>query len=84
VSDIGKHWCALTPLRTLTEGLRWRLREESACSVGDPASIPESGKSPVEGNGNPVQYSCVENPMDRGVWWTAVHGVAKSWTQLSD
>ena len=37
-----------------------------------------------EGNGNPLQYSCLENPMDEGAWWTAVHGVAKSWTQLSD
>ena len=37
-----------------------------------------------EGNGNPLQYSCLENPMDRGAWWAAVHGVAKSWTQLSD
>ena len=36
-----------------------------------------------EGHGNPLQYSCLENPMDRGVWWTTVHGVAKSWTQLS-
>ena len=37
-----------------------------------------------EGNGNPLQYSCLENPMDRGAWWAAVHGIAKSWTQLSD
>ena len=39
---------------------------------------------PQEGNGNPLQYSCLENPMDRGAWWAAVHGVAKSWTRLSD
>ena len=43
--------------------------EESACSAGDPASIPGSGRSPGEGNGNPLQYSCLENPMDRGAWW---------------
>ena len=45
---------------------------------------PGLGKSPGEGNGNPLQYSCLENPMDRGAWWVTVHGVTKSWTQLSD
>jgi len=47
-------------------------------------SIPGWGKSPEEGNGSPLQYSCLENSMDRGVWQATVHGVAKSWTQLSD
>ena len=47
-------------------------------------SIPGSGRSPAEGNGNPLQYSCLENPMDRGAWWATLHGVAKSWTCLSD
>ena len=56
----------------------------SACNAGDLGSIPGSGRSPGEGNGNPLWYSCLENPMDRGAWWAAVHGVAKSWTQLSD
>ena len=56
----------------------------SACGVGDPGSIPVLGKSPGEGNGNPLQYSCLENPMDRGAWWATVHGVTKSQTQLSD
>ena len=46
--------------------------------------IPGSGRSPGEGNGNPLQYSCLENPMDRGAWWATVHGVAKSRTRLSD
>ena len=55
----------------------------SACNAGDPGSIPGSGRSP-EGNGNPLQYSCLENPMDRGAWWATVHGVSKSRTQLSD
>ena len=56
----------------------------SACSAGDLGSIPGSGRSPGEGNGNPLQYSCLENPMDGGAWWAAVHGVAKSQTRLSD
>ena len=54
------------------------------CNAGDLGSIPGSGRSPGEGNGNPLQYSCLENPMDRGAWWATVHGVAKSRTQLSD
>ena len=58
--------------------------EESACNAGDLGSIPGSGKSPGEGNDNPLQYSCLENPMDGGVWWATVHGVAKSQTRLSD
>ena len=56
----------------------------SACNVGDPGSIPGLGRSPGEGNGNPLQYSCQENPMDREVWRATVHGVAKSQTRLSD
>ena len=56
----------------------------SACNAGDPGSIPGSGRSLGEGNGNPLQYSCLENPMDRGAWWATVHGVAKSRTRLSD
>ena len=50
------------------------------CNVGDLGSIPRSGRFPGEGNGNPLQYSCLENPMDRGAWWATVHGVAKSQT----
>jgi len=57
---------------------------ESASSAGDPGSIPGSGRSPGEGNGNPFQYSCLENPMDGGAWQATVHGIAKSQTQLSD
>ena len=55
----------------------------SAYNWRDPGSIPGSGRSPKEGNGNPLQYSYLENPMDRGVWQVTVHGVAKSQTQLS-
>ena len=51
--------------------------QESACSAGDPGSIPGLGRSPGEGNSNPLQYSCLENPMDGGAWQTTVHGVAK-------
>ena len=58
--------------------------KESACNEGDLGSIPGLGRSPEEGNGNPLQYSCLENSMDRGAWWATVHGVAKSRTQLSD
>ena len=56
----------------------------SAYNVGDPGLIPGSGRSPGEGNGNPLHYSCLENPMDGGVWLATVHGVTKSQTQLSD
>ena len=58
--------------------------KKSTCNVRDPGSIPGSGRSPREGNDNPLQYSCLENPMDRGPWWPTVHGVAKSRTRLSD
>ena len=56
----------------------------SACNAGDLGSIPGSGGSLGEGNGNPLQYSCLGNPTVRGAWWATVHGVAKSWTGLSD
>ena len=58
--------------------------KEFACNAGDPCSIPALGRSPGEGNGNPVQYSCLENPMDRGTWQAIVHGVTNSQTRLSD
>ena len=58
--------------------------KESACDTGDPGWIPGLGRSPGEGNGNPLQYSCLENPMDGGVWRATVHGVAKSPTRLSN
>ena len=56
----------------------------SACNAGDLGLIPGLGRSPGEGNGNPLQYSCLENPMDGGAWWATVHGVAKSRTRLRD
>ena len=57
--------------------------KESACNVGVLGSISGVGRSPGEGNGNPLQYSCLGNPMDGGAWWAAVHGVARSRTRLS-
>ena len=57
--------------------------KESTCNAGDPVSIPGLRRSPVEGNGNPLLYSCLESPMDRGAWWDTVYGVTKSWTRLS-
>ena len=56
----------------------------NARDVGDLGSIPGLGRSPGRGNGKSLQYSCLENPMDRGAWRAIVHGVAKSWTLLSD
>ena len=63
---------------------RSSVGKESACYVGDPGSIPGSGRSPGEGNGKPLQYSCLGNPMDRAAWQATVHEVTKSWTQLRD
>ena len=56
----------------------------SACNTGAPGSIPGLERSPREGNGNPLQYSCLENSMDRGAWQATVHSITKSWTRLSD
>ena len=56
----------------------------SACNAGDLGLIPGSGRSPGEGNGNTLQYSCLENSVDRGVWRATAHGVEKSWTRLTD
>ena len=66
------------------KGLSWSLdSKESSCNAGDPDLIPGLGRSPVEGNGNPLQYSCLENPMDGEALQATVHGIAKSWTRLS-
>ena len=59
-------------------------KKKNAGVIRDTVSILGSGISPGGGDGNPIQYSCLGNPMDRGAWWAIVHGVAKSWTQLSD
>ena len=62
----------------------WLSGKESACNGGESGSIPGSGRSPGEGNGNPLQYSCLENPMGRGAWQAIVYGAAKSQAQLSE
>ena len=58
--------------------------KDPPANAGDTGSTPGWGRSPGEGNGNPLQYSCLENPMDQGAWWATVHGVAKTQTQLSE
>jgi len=58
--------------------------KESVCNEGDPGLITRSVRFPKEGNGCPLQYSLLENPINRGAWWATVHGVTKSQTQLSD
>ena len=58
--------------------------KESTCNAGDLGSIPELGRSPGGGNGYLLQYSGLENSMDRGVWKAIVHGIAKSWTRMSN
>ena len=58
--------------------------KESAHNAGDPGLIPGLGRSPGEGNGYPLQYSCLVHPMDTGAWWAIVHGVPKNWTQPRD
>ena len=77
-------------LHYVTESLsssRWLTGQESSGSAGDAGdagSISESGRSPGGGHGSPLQYSCWENPIDRGTWWTVIHGVAKSRTEATE
>ena len=86
------HALPILVLSPIYRWINWSFRDSlvaqdgkaSARNAGDPGLIPWSGRSPGEGNGNPLQYSCLENSMDGGAWWATVHGVAKSWTQLSD
>ena len=76
VSKVAKFWVKLLHF--------YICLQPSACNAGDLGSIPVLGRSPGEGNGNPLWYSCLGNPTDGGAWWARVHGVAKSWTWLSD
>ena len=81
-----KNYLSLFPsihTHTHTHRLPWWLSDkESACKLGDIGLIPGSGRSPGEENDNPLQYSCLENPVDWEAWWATVHGVSKSRTQL--
>ena len=61
-----------------------QLVKKSTCDAGDPGLIPGLGRYPGEGNGNPLQYSCLDNSIHRGAWWATVHKMAKHGTQLSD
>ena len=69
---------------TVPQDISWgfpggSVGKETACNAGDTSWIPGSGRSPGEGNGDPLQYSCLEKSMDGGAWQAAVYGVAKSW-----
>ena len=82
----------MVPFHRIYDDIHYELHQfyggsdskEPACNAGDPGSIPRSGRSPEVGNGNLLQYSCLENSMDRGAWWTTVHEVTKSQTQLNE
>ena len=80
IRQISRH----PPIRNLLYPLVDLVGQESTSHAGDPGSIPEWGRSPGEGNGSPLQYSCLENPMDREAWWSTVPGVTKSQIRLSD
>ena len=76
---IYTHGGTIHPASEVALMVRNLTANANAEDVRDTGSIPGSGRSPGEGNGNPLQYSCLENPMDRGKWWTTVHRVKKSW-----
>ena len=81
MSIFNSYFLAYSVCHNLEEGFPGRsYGKESACNAGDPGSVPGSGRSPGQWHGNPLQYSCLENSMDRGAWWAIVHGVAKSQT----
>ena len=82
VHGVAKSQTQLSDFTSLQGFLGSSDGKVSAYNAGDPGSIPGSGRSPGEGNGNPLQYSCLENLMDGGAWWATVHGVAKSRTGL--
>ena len=85
VHGVAKSWTRLSDFYfTWASLVAQMVKSLSTCRVGHLVSIPGSGRSPGEGNGNPLQYSCLENPLDGGAWQTAVHGVTQSWTRLSD
>ena len=84
-SNPGLPSCRRTPYQQSHKGSPDNSAgKESACNAGDQGSTLWSERSPGEGNGNPLQYSCLEHPMDRGAWWAIVHGISKSRTRLND
>ena len=83
----GLSWAsqvALVVKKLLAKKKKKKKLLANAGDIRDVGSIPGLGRSPGEGNGKPLQYSCLENPMDRGAWWAILHGVAKSQIRLSD
>ena len=86
IGRLGKSWhLNIPPNPHARSGLPWWLSsKEATCQCKICTSIPGSGRSPAEGNGNPWQYSYLGNPMDRGAWWATFHRISKSWTRLSD
>ena len=82
MSSHPSHSTRLLPARWNLPALLQLLKPKPGVNAGDVSSIPGSGRSPGEGQGNPLQYFCLENPMDRGVWLATVHKVAKSRTPL--
>ena len=79
--QLQKQWQKYTSRCNIWGLPRWLGGKEFTCRAGDPDSISGSGRSPGGGNGNPLYYSCLGNPMDRGAWRATVHRVSKSWTQ---
>ena len=67
-------------MKSAAQMISFQHGKASVYNEGDPGSIPGVGRSPGDGNGNPLQYYCLENPMDRGAWQATVHGIVKSWT----
>ena len=80
----GSKDCIIPVLSEWRASLVAQMVKNLPVSAEDPGSVSRLGRSPREGNGYPLQYSCLENPMDRGAWQAIVYGVAKSWSQLSD
>ena len=80
----GSKDCIVPVLSEWRASLVAQMVKNLPVSAEDPGSVSRLGRSPREGNGYPLQYSCLENPMDRGAWQAIVYGVAKSWSQLSD
>ena len=86
----SSYHCPVGPVQLFSYQSHWKASmvaqwiKESACNAGDLGSIPGLGRSPGEGNGNPLQCSCLENPLGKDAWQAAVHRVTQSWTQLID